>query len=77
MTTTNDMFKTICTIAVVAGRPLSGLQQDKPAIDIFFQSASCIEIDPGVEWYMVEARSAYFEAYRHTLCGLQKMAGEE
>ena len=77
LTTTKDMFRTICTIAIVAGRPLGNLNQDKPAIDIFFQDAASIEIDPAQQWFMAEARSAYFEAYRHTLYGLQKMAGEE
>ena len=71
-----DMFKTTCRVAVVAARPLAGVQQNPSEIDIYFGSYDEIEIDPQQEWVMVEARSGYFEAYRHTLRSLQKLARE-
>ncbi|KAL8813625.1 MAG: hypothetical protein Q9200_000107 [Gallowayella weberi] len=76
LTPAHDMFESICKVAVVAARPLSGLQSNPPAIDIFFSSANEIEIDPQQEWVMVESSAGYFEAYRHTLKSLQKIALE-
>ena len=77
LTPANDMFKTICRIAVVAARPLDAVQQNPPEIDIYFGGPEEIEIDPQQEWVMAEARNGYYEACRHTLCGLQKMAREK
>lgn len=76
LTTTKDMFKTICRIAVVAARPLAGVLMNPPEIDIFFASPGEIEMDPQQEWVMVECRDSYFEAYRHTLRSLQRMSTE-
>ncbi|KAF1985438.1 P-loop containing nucleoside triphosphate hydrolase protein [Aulographum hederae CBS 113979] len=76
LTPATDMFKTSCTMAVVAARPLDGLNQDPPEIDLFFARAEEIEIDPAKEWVMVEDRSGYFEAERHTLLALQKVMRE-
>ena len=73
----SDMFKTICRIAVVAARPLEAVQQNPPEIDIYFGGPDEIEIDPQQEWVMVEARNGYYEAYRHTLRSLQKIAQEK
>lgn len=72
-----DKFRQDCRIAVVAARPLAGVQANPPEVDIFFAIPEELEIDPLQEWLMVEARSGYFEAYRHTLIGLQRMAREE
>lgn len=72
----NDMFKSICKVGVVAARPLSGVNSNPPEIEIFFGSPDEIEIDPQQEWVMVESSLGYFEAYRHTLASLQKMATE-
>ena len=71
-----DGFKKVCLVAVVAGRPLAGLEQHPPEIDIFFAAPEEIEIDPHQEWLMVESRNGFFEAYRHPLKSLQKMANE-
>lgn len=71
-----DMFKTICKVGVVAARPLSGVHSNPPEVDIFFGSPDEVEIDPQQEWVMVESSIGYFEAYRHTLLSLQKMAAE-
>ncbi|KAL8901018.1 MAG: hypothetical protein Q9207_005411 [Kuettlingeria erythrocarpa] len=71
-----DMFKTICKVGVVAARPLSGVHSNPPEVDIFFGSPDEFEIDPQQEWVMVESSIGYFEAYRHTLMSLQKIAVE-
>lgn len=76
LTPANDMFENICKVAVVAARPLSGLQSNPPEIDIFFGSPDEMEIDPQQEWVMVESAMGYFEACRHTLKSLQKIANE-
>lgn len=76
LTPARDMFKTICRVAIVAARPLDGVQKNPPEIDIFFASPEEIEIDPQQEWVMVECRDGYFEAYRHTLRSLQRMSME-
>ncbi|KAI9793563.1 MAG: hypothetical protein M1816_007996 [Peltula sp. TS41687] len=71
-----DKFRRDCKIAIVAARPLSGVQANPPEVDLFFSNPEESEIDPMQEWLMVEARTGYFEAYRHTMVGLQRMAGE-
>ncbi|MCJ1383921.1 hypothetical protein MMC17_007035 [Xylographa soralifera] len=76
LTPATDMFATVCKVAVVAARPLVGLQQVPPSIDIYFNSSRELEIDPQKKWLMVEARSGFFEAQRHTLRALQKMSCE-
>lgn len=76
LTPANDMFQKICRMAVVAARPLLGVQMNPPEIDIFFANADDIEIDPQQEWVMVESRDGYFEGSRYTLRALQKMANE-
>ncbi|KAL8954087.1 MAG: hypothetical protein Q9222_000066 [Ikaeria aurantiellina] len=71
------MFSTVCKVAVVAARPLlPGVQSNPPEIDILFGNVEDIEIDPQREWLMVESAVGYFEAYRHTLKSLQKLANE-
>lgn len=76
LTPAKDMFKKICRIAIVAARPLAGVQQNPCEIDLFFATPDQIEIDPQEEWVMVECRDAYFEGSRHTLRSLQKIANE-
>ena len=68
------MFKSKAIVATVAARQLATLNQDPPEIDLFIARAEDLEIDPAVKFVMVEERSAYFEASRHTLLALQKMA---
>ena len=77
LTPVNDMFKSICRIAIVAARPLDAVRQNPPEIDIYFGGPDEIEIDPQQEWVMAEARNGYYEASRHTLRSLQKMALEK
>lgn len=76
LTTKEDKFQNICLVAVVAARPLAGLEQNPPEINIFFAAPEEIELDPQQEWLMVECRNGFFEAARHTLKGLQKMSNE-
>lgn len=76
LTSIHDMFQTICKVGIVAARPLVGVQNNPPEVDIFFGSPDELEIDPQQEWVMVESSVGYFEAYRHTLTSLQKLATE-
>lgn len=71
-----DCFKCKCVIAVVAARPLDGVKKQPPEIDIFFARAEDAEFDPHKEWIMVECRNGYYEASRHTMTAMQKMANE-
>ncbi|KAM0718692.1 hypothetical protein Q7P37_005763 [Cladosporium fusiforme] len=71
-----DMFKSKAIVATVAARPLAGLSQDPPEIDLFIARPGDLEIDPAMKFVMVEERSGYYEAERHTLLALQKMATE-
>jgi helicase required for RNAi-mediated heterochromatin assembly 1 len=76
LTPSSDMFQTKCIIAVVAARPLDGLKQNPPTIDLFFARPDEIEIDPQIEFTMVEERASFFEAGRHTMSALQQMMRE-
>ena len=76
LTTKEDQFHNVCVVAVIAARPLAGLEQNPPELDVFFAAPDEIEIDPQQEWIMVECRNGFFEAYRHTLNNLQRMTKE-
>ena len=71
-----DMFTSTCRVAIVAARPLAGLDQNPPEIDIFFGGADELEIDPQQEWIMVESRNGFYEGSRHTLRALQMLSKE-
>ncbi|USP74996.1 uncharacterized protein yc1106_02270 [Curvularia clavata] len=73
---TDDAFQTQCVLAIVAARPVTGLDQNPPEIDLFFARPKDQEIDPTRKWIMVECRSGFFEASRHTLSALQHMMRE-
>jgi len=70
------MFQKKAIVATVAARKLAVINQDPPEIDLFIARAAELEIDPAMKFVMVEERSAYYEADRHTLLALQKMATE-
>ncbi|KAJ5108539.1 hypothetical protein N7456_005214 [Penicillium angulare] len=72
-----DCFQTKCVVAIVAARPLERVSSYPPEIDIYFANTDDMEIDSQKEWVMVESRSNYFEATRHTLAALQKLAKEK
>lgn len=71
-----DLYSFKAIVAVVAARPLEALEQNPPEIDLFIPRAEEQEIDPSVEWVMVEDRGGLFEAARHTLLALQRMMRE-
>lgn len=70
-----DNFETI-KVATVAARPLAGLRMPVPEVDLLF-SDNNIDIDISKIYIMLETRSSYFEAYRHTLKSLQRIQEEE
>ncbi|KAF2803286.1 P-loop containing nucleoside triphosphate hydrolase protein [Mytilinidion resinicola] len=76
LTPADDMFKTTCILATVAARPLAALEQNPPEIDLFFASPMDLELDPTRPYCMVEDRSSFFEASRHTMLALQKLMRE-
>ncbi|KAI0585805.1 Superfamily I DNA and RNA helicase and helicase subunits [Pyrenophora tritici-repentis] len=73
---TDNAFQTQCALAIVAARPLSALEQNPPEIDLFFARPEDQEIDPMRKYMMVECRTSFFEASRHTLLALQHMMRE-
>ena len=74
LTPAADMFNSKAIVATVAARQLATLNQNPPEIDLFIARAEDVEIDSAMKFVMVEERSAYFEASKHTLLALQKMA---
>ncbi|KAK6343004.1 hypothetical protein TWF718_008382 [Orbilia javanica] len=72
---TTDNFEKVVRVATVAARPISGLEGDLPhgtVVDLLFHPDE-LELDPTRTWIMVESRSGYFEAFKHTLRALQRM----
>jgi helicase required for RNAi-mediated heterochromatin assembly 1 len=76
LTPVHDRFKTICKIAVVAARPLQGVEQNPPQIDLFWGDIREADFNPLEEYIMIEAKSGYFEASRHMLVAMQKLMTE-
>lgn len=72
-----DSFSTKCIVGVVAARPLVNLAKNPPEVDIYFAHPKDIDFDPQREWLMVQARSGYYEAHRHTMTALQKLSQEK
>jgi helicase required for RNAi-mediated heterochromatin assembly 1 len=72
----DDCFQTKCVLATVAARPVSALEQNPPEIDLFFARPQDLEVDPMKKWIMVEARSSFYEASRHTMLALQHIMEE-
>ncbi|KAH7112883.1 P-loop containing nucleoside triphosphate hydrolase protein [Dendryphion nanum] len=71
-----DNFKKQIILATVAARTASALNQNPPEIDLFFARSEELEIDPMKKYIMVENRSSFFEASRHTMLAIQKMVRE-
>ena len=67
----DDEFKTF-KVVTVAARPLLGLEENPPELDIHFLPDE-VEIDTSKTLVMIEARSSYFEAYKWVLKSLQRM----
>ena len=76
LTPVNDLFQSKCVLAVVAARPIVAVEQNPPEIDLYFAKPGHMKLDPAQEWLMLEVRSGYFEAQRHTLRALQRMMSE-
>ena len=79
LTPIGDRFRTTCIVAIVASRRLSNIDVSpprKPHIHLYIADPSQIEIDPQVEYLMVEASNGYWEASRHVLRALQLMTDE-
>jgi helicase required for RNAi-mediated heterochromatin assembly 1 len=76
LTPSDDMFRTKCIVAVVAARPLDGLKQNPPQVDLFFARAADLCIDSSIEFTIVEERASFFEAGRHTMMALQHVMRE-
>ena len=73
----DDKLQQKCIVALVAARPGEGLKSNPPEIDLYFCRPEDTEMDPQQEWVMVEAKTGYYEAYRHTLRALQKLSNED
>ncbi|RAK90019.1 DEAD box helicase [Aspergillus costaricaensis CBS 115574] len=73
----DDAFQQKCIVAIVAARPLEGVQKHPPEIDIFLARPEDFEFDPQKEWIMVEAKDGYYESVRHTMAALQKLKQEK
>jgi helicase required for RNAi-mediated heterochromatin assembly 1 len=71
----SDNFDTI-KVATVAARPLAGLRMPVPEVDLLF-GENDMDIDIKKTYVMLETRSSYFEAYRHTLRSLQRIQEAE
>lgn len=69
--------KDVCKLGVVAARPLVGLAKTPPEIDLFFFRAEDMDVDCQQGWIMIEERSTFFEAQRHTLVALQRLVQEQ
>lgn len=77
LTPVDDKFQSKAIVATVAARPLEGgLLQNPPEIDLFIARAEEQELDPAIEYVMVEDRGGLYEADRHTLLALQRMMRE-
>ncbi|SMQ49393.1 unnamed protein product [Zymoseptoria tritici ST99CH_3D7] len=75
LTPADDMFQKKLIPAIVAARPLSGLLLNPPEIDLFFAPQE-MELDPSVEYVMIEDNGGLYEGTRHTLTALQHMMHE-
>lgn len=60
----------------MAARSVFALDSTPPEIDLFFARPEDQEIDPMKRWIMVECRSSFFEASKHTLTALQHLMRE-
>ncbi|KAH0537467.1 hypothetical protein FGG08_005730 [Glutinoglossum americanum] len=77
LTPADDMFTEHCVVATVAARPLAGVELNPAEVDIFFAHPEDVQINPLRRWVMVEARTGYYEAYRHNLVALQRLMTEK
>ncbi|KAK1079355.1 hypothetical protein LTR48_008149, partial [Friedmanniomyces endolithicus] len=76
LTPMTDVFQKRAIVATVAARPLELLDLNPPEIDLYIARSDEMEIDPAVEWIMIEDRNGFYEADKHTLVALQRMMRE-
>lgn len=76
LTPADDMFQKKAIVATIAARPLQGVLQNPPEIDLFIADPNELEIDPEQEYVMVEGRGGFYEAKRHVLLALQRLMRE-
>ncbi|KAI1137668.1 P-loop containing nucleoside triphosphate hydrolase protein [Hypoxylon sp. FL0543] len=78
ISTASDCFQTICMPAIISEhRVRDGLDQNPPTIHFQWANLDDAVIDPNEELVMIESRSGYFEAVRHSMVGLQHVANTE
>ncbi|KAK6436820.1 hypothetical protein LTR95_006991 [Oleoguttula sp. CCFEE 5521] len=76
LSTKADRFKSKLIVATVASRALARITQNPPELDLFIAHTDDIEFDPAANFIMLEERSGYYEANKHTLLALQKIRTE-
>ncbi|OTA92230.1 hypothetical protein M434DRAFT_51292, partial [Hypoxylon sp. CO27-5] len=78
ISTASDCFKTICMPAIISEHRIrDGLDQNPPTIHFQWANLDDAIMDPNQELVMIETRSGYFEAVRHSMVGLQHVANTE
>ncbi|KAI0105353.1 P-loop containing nucleoside triphosphate hydrolase protein [Hypoxylon sp. NC0597] len=78
ISTASDCFKTICMPAIISEHRIrDGLDQNPPTIHFQWANLDDAIMDPNQELVMIETRSGYFEAVRHSMVGLQHVADTE
>jgi helicase required for RNAi-mediated heterochromatin assembly 1 len=63
-------------VAIVAARDLLNLEKNPPEIDLFFGDVDNLEVDPEMEFVMIEERTGFYEANRHAMVSLNHMMNE-
>ncbi|PQE15630.1 DEAD box helicase protein [Rutstroemia sp. NJR-2017a BBW] len=77
LSTSTDLFRSICKVGIVAARPIEGgLDRNPPTIDIFWGDVEDATLNPTESYVMIQSRLGLFEAQRHILVALQKLATE-
>jgi helicase required for RNAi-mediated heterochromatin assembly 1 len=71
-----DNFQSSCIVAIVAAHDIEKLKQNPPKIDLYISDADYLEIDPTMTFVMVENRNSFYEAQKHTMLALHRMAEE-
>ncbi|KAI2615306.1 P-loop containing nucleoside triphosphate hydrolase protein [Hypoxylon sp. NC1633] len=78
LSTASDRFKTICMPAIISDHRIrDGLDRNPPTIHFQWANPDDAIMDPSEELVMIETRLGYFEAVRHTMVGLQHVAGTD
>jgi helicase required for RNAi-mediated heterochromatin assembly 1 len=87
LSTSRDNFNTICRVATVIQRFVTGgLEPDTkagepittpPRIDIAWADPDDAVLDPAEHMVMIEAKAGYYESVRHTMRGLQLWSNKE